>query len=237
MNARSGHSLTEARSPATGVGCCCARWRSGWPLSMGSRPASPTIAMRNESSTSWKNWWRSGVYGLALGYEDLNDHEQLRNDPLTGGAGGEVRSQSGSAGGKEHFESPGTDSATASAQERCKKIVLDHEAVDRLLVDVFLRAHGEAPEQIIRTWMPPTIPCTENRKDGSFTATTAITAICRCTFFVEIFYWVRACGRPTSMERRGSVAELAAGSCHRFAAPGRRCALSYGEIQDSAGRN
>ena len=27
--------------------------------------------------------------------------------------------------------------------------MLDHEAVDRLLVDVFLRAHGEAPEQII----------------------------------------------------------------------------------------
>jgi len=24
------------------------------------------------------------VYGLALGYEDLNDHEQLRNDPLFG---------------------------------------------------------------------------------------------------------------------------------------------------------
>ena len=22
------------------------------------------------------------IYGLALGYEDLNDHEQLRNDPL-----------------------------------------------------------------------------------------------------------------------------------------------------------
>jgi hypothetical protein len=24
------------------------------------------------------------VYGLALGYEDLNDHEQLRKDPLFG---------------------------------------------------------------------------------------------------------------------------------------------------------
>ena len=24
------------------------------------------------------------VYGLALGYEDLNDHEQLRHDPLLG---------------------------------------------------------------------------------------------------------------------------------------------------------
>ena len=28
------------------------------------------------------------IYGLALGYEDLNDHEQLRKDPLFGSAGG-----------------------------------------------------------------------------------------------------------------------------------------------------
>src|SRR5271165_2914633 len=39
--------------------------------------------------------------------------------------------------------------ATASAQERYKKIVLDHGAVDRLLVDLFLQAHEQAPEQII----------------------------------------------------------------------------------------
>src|ERR1700692_4350141 len=31
------------------------------------------------------------VYGLALGYEDINDHEQLRKDPVFGGlAGGEA---------------------------------------------------------------------------------------------------------------------------------------------------
>src|SRR5215831_19604070 len=28
------------------------------------------------------------VYGLALGYEDRNDHEQLRNDPVFGVLGG-----------------------------------------------------------------------------------------------------------------------------------------------------
>ena len=37
----------------------------------------------------------------------------------------------------------------ASAKDRYKKIVLHHEAVDRLLVDLFLQAHGKAPEQII----------------------------------------------------------------------------------------
>jgi hypothetical protein len=38
---------------------------------------------------------------------------------------------------------------TASQKERYKKIALDHGAVDRLLVDVFLQAHQEAPKEII----------------------------------------------------------------------------------------
>jgi hypothetical protein len=39
--------------------------------------------------------------------------------------------------------------ATASAKARYKKIVADHAAVDRLLVEVFLEAHAQAPPQII----------------------------------------------------------------------------------------
>src|SRR5207245_10096185 len=38
---------------------------------------------------------------------------------------------------------------TASRKERYKKIVLDHAAVDRLLVEVFLEAHREEPKEII----------------------------------------------------------------------------------------
>ena len=36
---------------------------------------------------------------------------------------------------------------TASRKERYKEIVLDHRAVDRLLVEVFLEAHREEPER------------------------------------------------------------------------------------------
>ena len=47
------------------------------------------------------------VYGLALGYEDLNDHEQLRNDPVFGILAG--RAESGAAAGRqEHLEPAGT---------------------------------------------------------------------------------------------------------------------------------
>jgi len=71
-------------SDAGGAGWLAPRWRSGRGLSPNLRPVSGTIVRRSASSTGWRSWWRSGVYGLALGYEDLNDHEELRRDPLLG---------------------------------------------------------------------------------------------------------------------------------------------------------
>jgi hypothetical protein len=89
------------------------------------------------------------VYGLALGYEDLNDHEELRNDPLLA-----VLVEKGELGekalaGKSTLNRLELTGETASRKERYKKIVLDHGAVDRLLVEVFLEAHREAPKEII----------------------------------------------------------------------------------------
>ncbi len=89
------------------------------------------------------------VYGLALGYEDLNDHEELRHDPLLA-----VLVEKGDASrerlaGKSTLNRLELTAAQVASQERYKKIVLDHGAVDRLLVDLFLQAHEQAPEQII----------------------------------------------------------------------------------------
>ena len=89
------------------------------------------------------------VYGLALGYEDLNDHEELRHDPLLA-----VLVEKGDLGekalaGKSTLNRLELTGETASRKERYKKIVLDHGAVDRLLVEVFLEAHREEPKEII----------------------------------------------------------------------------------------
>jgi hypothetical protein len=89
------------------------------------------------------------VYGLALGYEDLNDHEELRKDPLLAvlveksDLAGEVLA------GKSTLNRLELTPATATAKARYKKIVADHAAVDRLFVDDFLAAHRQAPQQII----------------------------------------------------------------------------------------
>ena len=85
------------------------------------------------------------VYGIALGYEDLNDHEQLRHDPLLAVMAG--RSDTGSAlAGKSTLNRL---ELSAVKQDRYKKIFCDTQAVDRLLVDVFLESKPQAPDSIV----------------------------------------------------------------------------------------
>ena len=89
------------------------------------------------------------IYGLALGYADLNDHEQLRRDPLLGVLVEKREPGRELLAGKSTLNRLELTPEKASAEDRYKKILLHHEGVDRLLVDLFLEAHGEAPKQII----------------------------------------------------------------------------------------
>jgi hypothetical protein len=85
------------------------------------------------------------VYGLALGYEDINDHEQLRRDPVFG-----------ILAGRQELDAPLAGKSTLNrmelgtgANERYKKITFWKEAMDELLVKVFLESHSTAPEEIV----------------------------------------------------------------------------------------
>jgi hypothetical protein len=84
------------------------------------------------------------IYGLALGYEDLNDHEQLRSDPLLG-----------VLAGKRELEQPLAGKSTLNRLELCgrtgryHKIGYSAEAIDRLLRDLFIESHIAVPEQIV----------------------------------------------------------------------------------------
>jgi DDE family transposase len=85
------------------------------------------------------------VYGMALGYEDLNDHEHLRHDPLLAVMSGRSDTESGLAGKStlNRMELSG------KKEDRYKKILCDTEAIDRLRVDVFLESYSKAPDQIV----------------------------------------------------------------------------------------
>lgn len=87
------------------------------------------------------------VYGLALGYEDLNDHEQLREDPLLMLLAGSEEPDKPLAGKStlNRLELGGE----LGAEDRYKKVDHDAAGIDELLVKIFLEAHSEAPGEIV----------------------------------------------------------------------------------------
>jgi hypothetical protein len=89
---------------------------------------------------------RQRVYGLALGYEDLNDHEQLRQDPLLGLMAGKAEPGAELLAGKSTLNRMELGDGTPN---RYKKIMFWRDSVDELLVNVFLEAHAIAPDEIV----------------------------------------------------------------------------------------
>src|SRR5580693_9712781 len=69
------------------------------------------------------------VYGLALGYEDLNDHEELRNDPLLGMLAGR-RDLDAPLAGKSTLNRLELTPTGSPAAERYNKITYSAEALD-----------------------------------------------------------------------------------------------------------
>jgi hypothetical protein len=86
------------------------------------------------------------VYGLALGYEDLNDHEQLRQDPLMRVLAGKADVEESPLAGKSTLNRLELSDGTPS---RYKKITFWKSGIDELLVKVFLESHTSAPEEIV----------------------------------------------------------------------------------------
>ena len=90
------------------------------------------------------------IFGIALGYEDINDHDQLRHDPVLGVLGGTLtrkRSNCAALAGKstlnrlEHAAKVGTDPY--------HKITHDPVGIERLFVTLMMEAYDEPPRRLI----------------------------------------------------------------------------------------
>ena len=99
------------------------------------------------------------IYALALGYEDLNDHDDLRYDPLLAVLAGKKdplghdrrrREDRGKAlAGKSTLNRLELTPVGANAKSRYKKTTLDRTAVKNLFTDVFLQSHKTPPKRIV----------------------------------------------------------------------------------------
>lgn len=99
------------------------------------------------------------VYGLALGYEDLNDHDQLRFDPLLATLVGKTdptgekrvrrRDQGKPLAGKSTLNRLELTPVGADRASRYKKIAAEISSIERLLVELFIQAHQQPPQELI----------------------------------------------------------------------------------------
>jgi len=102
---------------------------------------------------------RQRICGIALGYEDINDHDRLRHDVVMGvlsekdGPGGSDRVRKTDQGkpiaGKSTLNRLELTPEQANEKSRYKEIVADGTAIDELMVAMFIESYQSAPSQIV----------------------------------------------------------------------------------------
>lgn len=158
------------------------------------------------------------VYGLALGYEDLNDHDVLRKDSvlallvgkqdLIGEARVREQDRGNPLAASSTLNRLELSTSATAASDRYKKIAADPAALDRLLVDVFLESHSKPPREI---WLDldATDDPLHGRQEGRF-----FHGYYRCYCYLPLYIF---CGehllcarlRPSNQDgAAGSVEEL-----------------------------
>jgi hypothetical protein len=99
------------------------------------------------------------IYALALGYEDLNDHDRLRQDVLmgllceksdpSGSQRARERDQGKALAGKSTLNRLELTPEGANEKSRYKKIVIEAEKLDELMVQVCIESQEQAPAEVV----------------------------------------------------------------------------------------
>jgi len=99
------------------------------------------------------------ILGIVCGYEDLNDHDRLRDDPLLALASGKKdpmgqlrarkRDQGHGGAGRSTLNRLELPPELHDPKERYKKIRYDGGAIESLFVELFQEAYDEPPEMIV----------------------------------------------------------------------------------------
>ena len=89
------------------------------------------------------------IVGIALGYEDLNDHDELRHDPVMAVLAGKLEESHANCAPLAGKSTLNRLERGQSKPTRYSRIAVTPRAVENLLVDLFLDAHAKPPAQIV----------------------------------------------------------------------------------------
>ena len=89
------------------------------------------------------------VFGIALGYEDLNDHDELRHDPVMAVLAGKLKARRRDCAAVAGKSTLNRLELSRPEPSRYHKISHDPAAIEELFVGLFLEAHAKPPQQII----------------------------------------------------------------------------------------
>jgi hypothetical protein len=149
------------------------------------------------------------VFGIALGYEDLNDHDDLRHDPMMAVLADKLEA-------RREDCAPVAGKSTLNRLELSKleptryhKISHNPMAIKTLLVDVFLEAHARVPKQIILD-LDATDDPLHGQQEGRF-----FHGYYDCYCYLPLYVF---CGRHLlAAKLRGADIDAAAGSVQEVA--------------------
>jgi Transposase DDE domain group 1 len=177
------------------------------------------------------------VFGIALGYEDINDHDQLRHDPMMAVLAGKLEA-------RRQDCAPVAGKSTLNRLELSKleptryhKISHNPVAIKRLFVDLFLGAQDRAPNQIILD-LDATDDPVHGEQEGRF-----FHGYYDCYCYLPLYVFcgrdllaAKLCGARTSTLRPARWRRWRA-SLPRFAAVGHVCAFCCAPTPASRARS
>ncbi len=153
------------------------------------------------------------VFAIALGYEDLNDHDELRHDPMMAVLAGKLDARRADC-------APVAGKSTLNRLElsrleptRYHKISHNAAAIKRLLVDLFLEAHERAPNEIILD-LDATDDPVHGEQEGRF-----FHGYYDCYCYLPLYVF---CGRLLVAKPRRADLDAAAGAVEEIARRGSR---------------
>ena len=177
------------------------------------------------------------VFGLALGYDDLNDHDELRHDPVFAVLAGKLeakRSGCAAVAGKSTLNR--LEHTPKRDAEKYHKIDCDAARLEALFVDIFLDAHTRPPKEIVLD-LDPTDDPIHGEQEGRF-----FHGYYDCYCYLPLYIF---CGRfllcaklrpPTSTGPPARSTRWP-GSSPASVPVGRRCGSCCGAIRGSAARS